>query len=44
MLETHADLATNRVDILQIVSQLDIFNNDVALLVFLQPVNASNQG
>ena len=39
MLETHADFTTNRVNIFQIVGQLDIFDNDVTLLVFLESVH-----
>jgi hypothetical protein len=44
VLEHHADLAANLVDLLQIVGQLDAVDDDLALLVFFQPVDAADHG
>jgi hypothetical protein len=44
VLEHHADLAADRVDVLHVVGELDPVDHDVALLVLLQPVDAADHG
>ena len=43
VLEHHADLAADLVDVLEVVGQLDAVDDDLALLVLLQPVDAADQ-
>ena len=42
MLEHHADLAADLVDLLEVVGELDAVDDDAALLVLLQPVDAAD--
>ena len=42
VLEHHADLAAHLVDLLQVVGELDAVDDDLALLVLLQPVDAAD--
>ncbi|MNI07934.1 hypothetical protein D3C73_609540 [compost metagenome] len=42
VLEHHADLAAHLVDLLQIVGKLDIVDEDIARLMFFQPVDATD--
>jgi hypothetical protein len=42
VLEHHADFAANLVDLLQIVGQFDAVDDDLALLVLFQPVDAAD--
>ena len=42
LLEHHADLAADRVDILDVRSQLDAGDDDLAALVLLQPVDTAD--
>ena len=42
VLEHHADLAAHLVDLLEIVGELDAVDDDPALLVLLQPVDAAD--
>ena len=44
LLEHHADLAADGLDVLDVVGQLDAVDDDVALLVLLEPVDAADQG
>ena len=44
VLEHHADLAAHLVDVLQVVGELDAVDDDAALLVLLQPVDAADHG
>ena len=44
VLEHHADLAADLVDLLQVVGELDAVDDDLALLVLLQPVDAADHG
>ena len=44
VLEHHADLAADLVDALEVVGELDAVDDDSALLVFLQPVDAADHG
>ena len=44
VLEHHPDLAPNLVDLLQIVGQLDAVDDDLALLVLFQTVDAADHG
>ena len=44
VLEHHADFAADGVDAFQVIGQFDVVDDDLALLVFLQPVDAPNQG
>ena len=44
VLEAHANLAAYLVDILDIVGELDTIDDDLASLVFLEPVDAPQQG
>ena len=37
MLEHHADLAADRVDVLEVVGQFDPVDDNLALLMFLEP-------
>jgi hypothetical protein len=43
VLEHHADLAADLVDALEVVGQLDAVDDDLALLVLLEPVDAADQ-
>ena len=43
-LEHHADFATHRIDILEVIGQAGAVDHDPALLMFLKPVNAADQG
>ena len=42
VLEHHADLAAHLVDLLQVVGELLAVDDDLALLVLLQPVDAAD--
>ena len=42
VLEHHADFAAHLVDLLQVVGELDAVDDDLALLVLLQPVDAAD--
>src|SRR3546814_17752644 len=42
VLEHHADLAADLRDVLHVVRQLDFVDDDLALLVLLQPVDAAD--
>ena len=42
MLEHHADLAAHFIDLLQVVGELDTIDDDRALLVFFQTVDAAD--
>ena len=42
VLEAHADFAPDLVDLLQVAGQLDAVDDDAALLVLLQPVDAAD--
>ena len=44
VLEHHADLAAHLVDLLQIVGELDAVDDDLALLVLFQAVDAADHG
>src|SRR3546814_10322134 len=44
VLEHHADLAADLRDVLHVVRQLDFVDDDLALLVLLQPVDAADHG
>ena len=44
MLEHHADFAAHFVDLLQVIGQLDVVDDDLALLVFFQTVDAADHG
>jgi hypothetical protein len=44
VLEHHADLAADLVDALEVVGQFDAVDDDLALLVLLQPVDAADHG
>ena len=44
MLEHHADLAADLVDLLEVVGQLDAVDDDAALLMLLEPVDAADHG
>ena len=44
VLEAHADLAADLVDVLDVVCQLDAIDDDLAALVFLEAVDAANHG
>ena len=44
VLEHHADLAADLVDPLEVVGELDAVDDDAALLVLLQPVDAADHG
>ena len=44
VLEHHADFAAHLVDLLEVVGQLDAVDDDAALLVLLQPVDAADHG
>ena len=44
MLEHHADFAAHFVDLLEVVGQLDAVDDDAALLMLLQPVDAADHG
>src|SRR3546814_7723381 len=44
VLEHHADLAADLRDVLHVVRQLDFVDDDLALLVLLQPVDAADNG
>jgi hypothetical protein len=44
MLEHHADFRPDFLDILDIVGQFDAVDDDPSALVFLQPVDAADQG
>ena len=44
VLEHHADFAPDFVDLLQIIGQFNIIDEDFALLMLLQPVDAADQG
>jgi hypothetical protein len=43
VLEAHANLTPNFVNVFQIRSELDTINDDITLLVFFQTVDATNQ-
>ena len=43
LLEHHADLAADRVDVLEVVSELDAIDDHPAFLMLLQPVDAADQ-
>jgi hypothetical protein len=43
VLEHHADFAADLVDLLQVVGQFDAVDDDLALLVLFQPVDAADQ-
>ncbi len=43
MLEHHADLAPHLVDLLEIVGERNAIDEDIALLVFLKPVDAADK-
>lgn len=42
MLKHHADLAADRIDLLEIVGEFDAVDDDLALLVFFQSVDAAD--
>ena len=42
-LKQHADLAAHLVDILQVVGEFDAIDDNIALLMLLQPVDATHQ-
>ena len=44
VLETHPDFAADLVDLFQVVGQLRPLDDDLAALVFLQPVDAADHG
>ena len=44
VLEHHADLAADFVDFLQVVGQFDAVDDDLALLVLFEPVDAADHG
>ncbi len=44
VLEHHADFAAHFIDLLEIVGQLDIVDDDLALLVFFQTVDTADHG
>ena len=44
MLEHHADLAADLVDLLQVVGELDPVDDDPALLMLLEPIDAADHG
>ena len=44
MLEHHADVAAHLVDLLEVVGQLDAVDDDAALLMLLEPVDAADHG
>ena len=43
MLEHHADFAPDLVDLLQVVGEFDAVDDDLALLMLLEPVDAADQ-
>ena len=43
MLKDHAHLAPNDINVLEVMGQFYSINDDFSLLVFLQPVDASDQ-
>jgi hypothetical protein len=43
LLEHHADIGTHCVDAAQIGSQLDAIDDDAAGLMFLEPIDATDQ-
>ena len=43
VLEHHPDFAPNRLDLLEVVGQLNPIHNDLAALVLLKPVDAPDQ-
>jgi hypothetical protein len=43
VLEHHADFAAHLVDLLEVVGQFDAVDDDLALLVLLEPVDAADQ-
>ena len=44
MLEHHTDFTTNRVDIFKVVGEFDIVDNNITLLVLLEPIESADQG
>jgi hypothetical protein len=44
VLEHHADFRADLVDVLQVAGQFGAVNNDLALLMLFQPVDAADQG
>ncbi len=44
MLKHHADFATDGIDTFQIIRQLDAIDDDLALLMFFQTVDATDEG
>ena len=44
VLEHHADITADGVDLLQIVGQLGAVNDDMTLLVFFQVIDAADHG
>ncbi len=44
MLEHHANFTTHFIDLLEVVGQFDVVDDDLALLVFFQAVDAANHG
>ena len=44
VLEHHADFAAHVVDVLEVVGERNAIDDDVALLMFLQPVDAADHG
>ena len=44
VLKHHADFPPNRINVADIIGQLDTINNDFALLMLLQPVDATDEG
>jgi hypothetical protein len=43
-LEHHADLAADRLDVLDVVGEGDAIDDDVARLVLFQAIDAADQG
>ena len=44
VLEHHAHFAPNFRDVLQVIGQFDTIDDDVALLMFFQAIDAANHG
>lgn len=44
VLKHHADFPPNRINMADIIGQLDTINNDFALLMLLQPIDATDEG
>ncbi|SIK51626.1 Uncharacterised protein [Mycobacteroides abscessus subsp. abscessus] len=44
VLEHHADVAAHGVDVFEVVGEFDAIDNDLALLMLFEPVDAADQG